>query len=63
MTDDAAPKIKILVPCGSLGAGVREDEVEYGLFQGAQAIASDAGSTDSGAAYLATGKSKNSRGG
>ena len=62
MTDDPALKIKVLVPCGSLGAGVREDEVEYGLFQGAQVIASDAGSTDSGAAYLATGKSKNSRG-
>ena len=56
MSDDPGSTVKVLVPCGSLGAGVREDEVEYGLSQGAQAIASDAGSTDSGAAYLATGK-------
>lgn len=54
--------IKIIVPCGSLGAGVREDEIAYGLKHGAQAIATDAGSTDSGAAYLALGKSKNNRG-
>lgn len=54
--------VKVLVPCGSLGAGVDEAEVAYGLARGAQAIASDAGSTDSGAAYLALGKSKNNRG-
>lgn len=54
--------IKVLVPCGSLGAGVRESEIAYGIAQGAHVIASDAGSTDSGAAYLALGKSKNSRG-
>ena len=51
--------IKIIVPTGSLGAGVSADEVAYGLAQGAQAIATDAGSTDSGAAYLVTGTSKN----
>ena len=54
--------IKILVPVGSLGAGVRDVELDYGLSRGAHAIATDAGSTDSGAAYLATGTSKNSRG-
>lgn len=54
--------IIVLVPSGSLGAGVREDELAYGLAQGAQVIASDAGSTDSGAAYLALGISKNNRG-
>lgn len=53
--------IKIIVPVGSLGAGVREDEVRRGLELGAHAIASDAGSTDSGAAYLALGMSKNNR--
>lgn len=53
--------IKIIVPCGSLGAGVRPEEIEYGIAQGAHAIASDAGSTDSGAAYLALGISKNNR--
>ena len=51
--------IRILVPTGSLGSGVSADEVAYGLAQGARAIATDAGSTDSGAAYLATGTSKN----
>jgi hypothetical protein len=50
----------ILVPCGQLGAGVRAAEVERGLALGADAIAVDAGSTDSGAAYLARGVSKNS---
>ncbi|WP_109809011.1 acyclic terpene utilization AtuA family protein [Sphingosinithalassobacter portus] len=57
-----ADGVKVLVPTGSLGAGVREDEVAYGMARGVDAIASDAGSTDSGAAYLATGKSKNNRG-
>ncbi|MDZ4077601.1 MULTISPECIES: acyclic terpene utilization AtuA family protein [Hydrocarboniphaga] len=54
--------IKILVPTGSLGAGADEAEVRYGISQGAHAIATDAGSTDSGAAYLALGMSKNNRG-
>lgn len=54
--------VKVLVPCGSLGSGVREGEIEYGLAKGANVIATDAGSTDSGAAYLALGKSKNNRG-
>lgn len=54
--------VKVLVPCGSLGSGVRESEIEYGLALGANVIATDAGSTDSGAAYLALGKSKNNRG-
>lgn len=53
--------ITILVPVGSLGAGVNEAEVAYGIAAGADVIATDAGSTDSGAAYLALGKSKNSR--
>lgn len=62
MIDQFPDGVKVLVPTGSLGAGVREDEVAYGLERGAHVIASDAGSTDSGAAYLATGKSKNNRG-
>ncbi|WP_238401130.1 acyclic terpene utilization AtuA family protein [Alloalcanivorax marinus] len=62
MRQDSEDTIKIIVPCGSLGAGVREEEVARGFRLGAQAIATDAGSTDSGAAYLAMGKSKNSRG-
>ena len=62
MNDQFPDGVKVLVPTGSLGAGVREDEVAYGVSRGAHVIASDAGSTDSGAAYLATGKSKNNRG-
>jgi hypothetical protein len=54
--------VVIMVPCGSLGAGADEAELEYGIAQGAQVIATDAGSTDSGAAYLALGMSKNNRG-
>jgi len=54
--------IRILVPTGSLGAGAVEEEIRYGISRGAQAIATDAGSTDSGAAYLALGISKNNRG-
>jgi hypothetical protein len=57
MTDS----VKILVPCGSIGSGVRPDEVKAGIALGAHAIASDAGSTDSGAAYLVLGKPKYSR--
>ncbi|MFT0138087.1 acyclic terpene utilization AtuA family protein [Alcanivoracaceae bacterium MT1] len=62
MKQDLENGIKVIVPCGSLGAGVREEEIARGLALGAQAIATDAGSTDSGAAYLALGKSKNNRG-
>ncbi len=62
MKQDLKDGIRLIVPCGSLGAGVREEEVARGLALGARAIATDAGSTDSGAAYLALGKSKNSRG-
>lgn len=51
----------VVVPVGALGAGVRADLLERALAAGADAIALDAGSTDSGPAYLATGKSKYSR--
>lgn len=60
MTTLDAP-VTLLVPVGSLGAGVRAEEIRYGLERGADVIASDAGSTDSGAAYLALGISKNNR--
>ena len=53
--------VNVLVPTGALGAGVRPEDVEAGLAAGAHAIACDAGSTDSGPAYLATGRSKYSR--
>jgi hypothetical protein len=51
----------VIVPVGALGAGVRKDEIKYGVSAGAHVIASDAGSTDSGASYLAQGMSKYSR--
>ncbi len=53
--------VNILVPTGALGAGIRPEHVEAGIAAGAHGIACDAGSTDSGPAYLATGKSKYSR--
>lgn len=62
MAADDFESIVVLVPTGSLGAGAREDEIRYGIAQGAHVIATDAGSTDSGAAYLALGISKNNKG-
>ncbi|MBC5764547.1 acyclic terpene utilization AtuA family protein [Ramlibacter albus] len=53
--------INILVPTGAVGIGVSEKEVAAGIAAGAHAIACDAGSTDSGPAYLATGVAKYSR--
>ncbi|HEY3888252.1 MAG TPA: acyclic terpene utilization AtuA family protein, partial [Caulobacteraceae bacterium] len=61
MTDEQADATRVLVPTGALGSGVRADEVEAGMALNPHAIALDAGSTDSGPAYLATGKSKYSR--
>ncbi|MDB5861529.1 MAG: 3-methylaspartate ammonia-lyase [Ramlibacter sp.] len=52
--------VNILVPCGALGIGVKERDVFARLAE-AHAIACDAGSTDSGPAYLATGRAKYSR--
>ncbi|MBY8829864.1 acyclic terpene utilization AtuA family protein [Hephaestia mangrovi] len=62
MTASFTGTVKVLVPTGSLGAGAREEEVQRGIAMGAQVIATDAGSTDSGAAYLALGTSKNNKG-
>lgn len=53
---------RVLVPAGQLGSGVRADELRAGLALSPDAIALDAGSTDSGAASLATGRSKYSPG-
>ncbi|WP_425230033.1 acyclic terpene utilization AtuA family protein [Sphingomonas sp.] len=61
MTSRLANTIDIMVPTGALGAGVRPRDVAAGLAAGAHAIACDAGSTDSGPAYLATGRPKYSR--
>jgi hypothetical protein len=61
MTERLKDTINVLVPTGALGAGVRESDMDAGLAAGAHAIACDAGSTDSGPAYLATGRPKYSR--
>lgn len=53
--------VSIVVPTGCLGAGVKREQVEWGIRQGAVAVAADAGSTDSGPSCLATGISKLSR--
>lgn len=61
MTQTQTHTCNVIVPVGAIGAGVREEDVQRGMSMGAHAIACDAGSTDSGPAYLATGKSKYSR--
>lgn len=58
----AFSSVKIYVPVGSLGVGIFPKEVEIAMARGPDAMAMDAGSTDSGAAYLAKGISKNNRG-
>ncbi|MGA0607836.1 acyclic terpene utilization AtuA family protein [Phenylobacterium sp. VNQ135] len=62
MSQDLDPAVSVLVPTGALGAGIQREHVWAGLAAGADAIACDAGSTDSGPAYLATGRPKYSRG-
>jgi Acyclic terpene utilisation family protein AtuA len=61
MTAEDGPNVRVLVPAGVLGWGIRPEEIEIGLTQTPHAIAVDAGSTDSGPAYLATGRSKYGR--
>ncbi|HEV2363327.1 MAG TPA: acyclic terpene utilization AtuA family protein [Caulobacteraceae bacterium] len=61
MTDDRGDACRVLVPTGALGSGVRTDELDAGMRLSPHAIALDAGSTDSGPAALATGRSKYSR--
>ncbi len=60
-TSSEAAVTTVLVPIGALGLGIDEGDVERGIALGAQVIAVDAGSTDSGPAYLATGAAKYSR--
>lgn len=61
MSERLARTINVIVPTGALGTGVRESDLVTGIARGAHAIACDAGSTDSGPAYLATGRAKYSR--
>ena len=57
----AADDVRVLVPAGVLGWGIVVDEIDAGLAKAPHAIAVDAGSTDSGPAYLATGRTKYGR--
>src|SRR3974390_692362 len=62
MTVEKNPSGRVLVPAGGLGWVGRAEEIEIGLKLRPHAIAVDAGSTDSGPAYLATGWTKYGRG-
>lgn len=49
---------KVLMPTGSLGAGIEQESFERGMAMKPDVIAIDGGSTDSGPAYLANGECK-----
>jgi hypothetical protein len=53
-----APSVRVLVPAGMLGAGFTAASIDRGIALGADVIAIDGGSTDSGPAYLATASAK-----
>lgn len=64
MTDSAiglVEPVTLLVPSGMLGSGIQARHVRYGIERGAQGIAVDSGSTDSGASFLARGVAKQTR--
>lgn len=52
------PEAKVLIPAGMLGAGFTDDALAQGIALGAQAIAIDGGSTDSGPYYLGSASPK-----
>jgi hypothetical protein len=52
------PAVRVLVPSGMLGAGMDPKHIDRGIGLGAEVIAIDAGSTDSGPAYLGTASAK-----
>lgn len=54
---EAMNQYKIWVPTGALGAGFPDESLSYAIEQKVDAIACDAGSTDSGPYYLGTGTS------
>jgi hypothetical protein len=60
MLDQSGPKdrVGILVPTGMLGGGFSPDTITRGLSIGADVIAVDGGSTDSGPYYLGAGEAK-----
>jgi len=62
MTDPTSDEVRVLVPAGMLGAGFAESTIERGLALGAEVIAIDGGSTDSGPHYLGSSTSKSAAG-
>jgi hypothetical protein len=63
MTSTSDPlAVRVLVPVGMLGGGFPPDTITRGLSLGADIIAVDGGSTDSGPHYLGTATAKTSRG-
>lgn len=58
---ETAVEIRVLAPNGAVGTGFKEASLERGLALAPHVIACDAGSTDSGPAYLGSGKAKLSR--
>ena len=54
--------VRIIFPIGMLGGGITAESVSRGIELGADAIAVDGGSTDSGPHYLGSGVAKTSRG-
>jgi hypothetical protein len=56
-----AVTVKVLVPTGMLGGGFAASTVERGIALGADIIAIDGGSTDSGPHYLGTATAKTAR--
>src|SRR5258708_38460441 len=57
-----ADSVGILVPSGMLGAGFSPGTITRGLSLGADVIAVDGGSTDSGPHYLGAGVAKTAEG-
>ncbi|MEU8378807.1 acyclic terpene utilization AtuA family protein [Streptosporangium sp. NPDC048865] len=59
-TEERVPReaVRILVPSGMLGAGFPPETVDRGIGLGADVIAVDGGSTDSGPYYLGSGTAK-----
>jgi hypothetical protein len=53
--------VRVLVPVGMLGAGFPEDTISRGIDMGADVIAVDGGSTDSGPYYLGASQPKTAR--
>jgi hypothetical protein len=58
MTPTQPRSVRVLVPTGALGAGFPRETIDRGLNLGADVIAVDGGSTDSGPYYLGTATAK-----